>query len=172
MTSPPPPCAARPCARQELAARPELRARLVEIYKLGGALSTAARDSDVRRPGGARAVATLAQLDRARVNVHQRTLAANSRRRQSARGSGSGRSTRSTVTRPPPERPSSGPRKPRTISSATSTDGAISMPSSPANQAAQQKLQATLRAARPRPRATLTRRDARRRRQRPVPGPK
>ncbi len=57
---------------------PELRARLVEIYKLGQAryvrllLST----PDVHRIGqAARMVAALARLDRERVDSHQRTLA-------------------------------------------------------------------------------------------------
>jgi septal ring factor EnvC (AmiA/AmiB activator) len=63
--------------RQDLAQRPDLRARLVEIYKLGRArylrllLSTA----DVRQFGRAtRMIATLAELDRDRVMSHQRTL--------------------------------------------------------------------------------------------------
>ena len=63
--------------RQDLAERPDLRARLVEIYKLGRArylrllLSTA----DVRQFGRAtRMVAALAELDRNRVVTHQRTL--------------------------------------------------------------------------------------------------
>jgi len=57
--------------------RPELRARLVEMYKLGQAryarllLST----PDLRRIGQAsRTVATLAKIDRERVASHQRTL--------------------------------------------------------------------------------------------------
>jgi septal ring factor EnvC (AmiA/AmiB activator) len=64
--------------QSEAASRPELRARLVEIYKLGQAryarllLST----PDLRRVGEAsRTVATLARLDRERVASHQRTLA-------------------------------------------------------------------------------------------------
>jgi septal ring factor EnvC (AmiA/AmiB activator) len=59
------------------AAQPELRARLVEIYKLGGAryvrllLATA----DVRRIGqAARTVGALAEIDRQRVAAYQRTL--------------------------------------------------------------------------------------------------
>ena len=63
--------------RQDLAERPDLRARLVEIYKLGRArylrllLSTA----DVRQFGRAtRMIAALAELDRDRVVSHQRTL--------------------------------------------------------------------------------------------------
>jgi septal ring factor EnvC (AmiA/AmiB activator) len=63
--------------RQDLAERPELRARLVEIYKLGRArylrllLSTA----DVRQFGRAtRMIAALAELDRNRVVNHLRTL--------------------------------------------------------------------------------------------------
>ena len=61
----------------EEAERPELRARLVEMYKLGQAryvrllLST----PDLRRIGQAsRTVATLAKIDRERVALHQRTL--------------------------------------------------------------------------------------------------
>ena len=64
--------------RQDLAERPDLRARLVEIYKLGRGrylrllLSTA----DLRRLGEAsRAVAALSKIDRDRVETHQRTLA-------------------------------------------------------------------------------------------------
>ena len=60
---------------QAAAERPELRARLVEIYKLGQArylrllLSTA----DLRRVGQAtRTVAALGELDRERVAAHQR----------------------------------------------------------------------------------------------------
>jgi len=59
------------------AAQPELRARLVEIYKLGGPryarllLATA----DVRRIGqAARTVGALAEIDRQRVAAYQRTL--------------------------------------------------------------------------------------------------
>lgn len=61
----------------EAAERPELRGRLVEIYKLGRAryarllLSTA----DLRRLGQAsRTVAALAKLDHDRIAAHQRTL--------------------------------------------------------------------------------------------------
>lgn len=63
--------------RQDLSERPDLRARLVEMYKLGRArylrllLSTA----DVRQFGRAtRLVAALAEMDRGRVVTHQRTL--------------------------------------------------------------------------------------------------
>jgi len=63
---------------EEAAARPELRARLVELYKLGEAryvrvlLST----RDLRRVGEAtRTVAALAKLDRDRIAAHQRTVA-------------------------------------------------------------------------------------------------
>jgi murein hydrolase activator len=63
---------------EDARARPELRARLVEMYKLGQAryvrllLSTA----DVRRIGQAsRTVAALAKMDRDRIAAHQRTLA-------------------------------------------------------------------------------------------------
>jgi septal ring factor EnvC (AmiA/AmiB activator) len=62
---------------EDHAARPDLEARLVEMYKLGEAryarllLST----SDVRRLGqAARTVAVLAKLDRERVAAHQKTL--------------------------------------------------------------------------------------------------
>jgi septal ring factor EnvC (AmiA/AmiB activator) len=62
----------------EASARPELRARLVELYKLGEAryvrvlLST----PDLSRIGDAtRMVATLAKLDRDRVSAHEHTLA-------------------------------------------------------------------------------------------------
>jgi murein hydrolase activator len=61
----------------EAAAKPELEARLVEIYKLGRAryarmlLST----PDLRRVGQAsRTVAALAKMDRDRIAAHQRTL--------------------------------------------------------------------------------------------------
>ncbi|HEY6894336.1 MAG TPA: peptidoglycan DD-metalloendopeptidase family protein [Rhodanobacteraceae bacterium] len=61
----------------EAQSRPELRARLVEMYKLGQArylrllLSTA----DLRRIGQAsRTVAALAKMDRDRIAAHQRTL--------------------------------------------------------------------------------------------------
>ncbi|MGB7217582.1 MAG: peptidoglycan DD-metalloendopeptidase family protein [Vicinamibacterales bacterium] len=60
-----------------LAARPALKARLIEMYKLGGAryarllLST----SDMRRLGQAsRTVAALAQLDRERITSHRQTI--------------------------------------------------------------------------------------------------
>lgn len=63
--------------RQDLAQRPDVRARFVEMYKLGQAryvrllLST----SDLRQIGRAsRLVAALAQQDRNRVAMHQRTL--------------------------------------------------------------------------------------------------
>lgn len=63
---------------EDRAARPELEARLVEMYKLGGArylrllLSTA----DTRRIGQAsRTIAVLARLDRDRIVAHQRTVA-------------------------------------------------------------------------------------------------
>src|SRR5262249_36929634 len=62
---------------QDLAERPDVRARFVEMYKLGQAryirllLST----SDLRQIGRAsRLVATLAQQDRDRVAMHQRTI--------------------------------------------------------------------------------------------------
>ena len=61
----------------ELAERPELRARLVEIYKLGQAryLRLLLSTPDFRTIGQAtRTVATLAKLDRARVATHQRTI--------------------------------------------------------------------------------------------------
>jgi septal ring factor EnvC (AmiA/AmiB activator) len=61
----------------ETAARPELRARLIEMYKLGSAryarllLAT----PDLRRIGQAsRTVAALAKLDRDRIAAHQHTL--------------------------------------------------------------------------------------------------
>jgi len=63
--------------QEVLAARPALKARLIEMYKLGRAryarllLST----SDMRRLGQAsRTVAALAQLDRDRIVSHQQTL--------------------------------------------------------------------------------------------------
>ena len=63
--------------QQDLAERPDVRARFVEMYKLGRAryvrllLST----SDLRRIGRAsRLVAALARLDRERVAAHQRTI--------------------------------------------------------------------------------------------------
>src|SRR5438034_6303917 len=64
--------------RSEAVEAPELRARLVELYKLGQAryvrllLST----PDIRHIGQAsRMVAALASLDRERVDSHQRTIA-------------------------------------------------------------------------------------------------
>jgi septal ring factor EnvC (AmiA/AmiB activator) len=63
--------------RRDLAERPDLRARLVEIYKLGRAryLRLLLSTSDVRQLGRAtRLVASMAQLDRERVAEHQRTL--------------------------------------------------------------------------------------------------
>jgi septal ring factor EnvC (AmiA/AmiB activator) len=65
--------------QQDLAERPDLRARLVEIYKLGRGryLRLLLSTPDLRRLGQAsRAVAALAKLDRERVETHQRTLAA------------------------------------------------------------------------------------------------
>lgn len=63
--------------QQDVSERPELQARLVELYKLGGAryvrllLST----SDLRQIGQAsRMVATLAALDRSRIEAHEQTL--------------------------------------------------------------------------------------------------
>jgi septal ring factor EnvC (AmiA/AmiB activator) len=63
--------------QEVLAARPALKVRLIEMYKLGRAryarllLST----SDMRRLGQAsRTVAALAQLDRDRITAHQRTI--------------------------------------------------------------------------------------------------
>jgi len=63
--------------RSEEAERPELRARIVEIYKLGQAryLRLLLSTPDLRRIGQAsRTVATLARLDRERLALHQRTL--------------------------------------------------------------------------------------------------
>ncbi len=63
--------------RQEEAQRPDLRARLVEIYKLGRAryLRLLLSTSDVRQFGQAvRMVAALARVDRERVAAHQQTL--------------------------------------------------------------------------------------------------
>jgi septal ring factor EnvC (AmiA/AmiB activator) len=63
--------------RQDLAERPDLRARLVEIYKLGRAryLRLLLSTPDVRELGRTtRLVASMAQLDRDRVAEHQRTL--------------------------------------------------------------------------------------------------
>jgi len=64
--------------RSEESARPELRARLVEIYKLGQARYWRLMLSapDLRRFGEVtRTVAALAQLDRDRIASHERTLA-------------------------------------------------------------------------------------------------
>ncbi len=61
----------------EASARPELRARLVEMYKLGRARYTRLllSASDLRRVGQAsRTVAILAKLDRDRIAEHERTL--------------------------------------------------------------------------------------------------
>jgi septal ring factor EnvC (AmiA/AmiB activator) len=63
--------------RRDLAERPDLRARLVEIYKLGRAryLRLLLSTSDVRQLGRtSRLVASMAQLDRDRVAEHQHTL--------------------------------------------------------------------------------------------------
>jgi septal ring factor EnvC (AmiA/AmiB activator) len=63
--------------QQDQAERPDLRARLVETYKLGQAryLRLLLATSDVRRLGEAtRAVAVMAKLDRDRIASHQRTL--------------------------------------------------------------------------------------------------
>jgi septal ring factor EnvC (AmiA/AmiB activator) len=63
--------------RRDLAERPDVRARLVEIYKLGRAryLRLLLSTSDVGQLGRmARLVASMAQLDRDRVAEHQRTL--------------------------------------------------------------------------------------------------
>jgi septal ring factor EnvC (AmiA/AmiB activator) len=63
--------------KSEAAERPELRARLVEIYKLGEAryLRLLLSTPDVRRIGQAsRTVAALAKMDRDRVVSHQHTL--------------------------------------------------------------------------------------------------
>ncbi len=60
------------------AERPELRARLVEVYKLGQAryLRLLLATPDLRRIGQAtRVVAAMAKLDRDRVAAHKRTLA-------------------------------------------------------------------------------------------------
>src|SRR4029453_404914 len=60
------------------AERPELRARIVEIYKLGQAryLRVLFSTQDLRRLGQAsRTVAAMAKLDRDRVALHQQTLA-------------------------------------------------------------------------------------------------
>ena len=63
--------------QQDLSERPDLRSRVVEIYKLGQAryLRMLLATADLRRLGEAsRAVAALAKLDRERVLAHQRTL--------------------------------------------------------------------------------------------------
>jgi len=63
--------------RQDLAERPDVRARFVEMYKLGQAryLRLLLSTSDLRRIGRAsRLVAALAQQDRDRVATHQRTI--------------------------------------------------------------------------------------------------
>jgi septal ring factor EnvC (AmiA/AmiB activator) len=63
--------------REDVAERPELRARVVELYKLGQAryVRLLLSMSDARRVGqAARLVAALAKRDRDRVNAHQRTL--------------------------------------------------------------------------------------------------
>jgi murein hydrolase activator len=63
---------------QAAAERPELRARLVELYKLGQAryLRLLFSTADLRRIGQAtRTVAALGKIDRDRVAAHQRTLA-------------------------------------------------------------------------------------------------
>jgi len=65
--------------QQDVAERPDLRARIVEIYKLGQGryLRMLLAATDLRQLGEAsRAVATLAKLDRERIASHQRTLAA------------------------------------------------------------------------------------------------
>ena len=63
--------------RQDVAERPGLRARLIEMYKLGRAryLRLLLSTSDVRDLGRAsRMVAALAEMDRERVAAHQQTL--------------------------------------------------------------------------------------------------
>jgi len=63
--------------QSEAAERPELRSRIVEIYKLGQAryLRLLLSTPDLRRIGQAsRTVAAMAKLDRDRVISHQRTL--------------------------------------------------------------------------------------------------
>jgi septal ring factor EnvC (AmiA/AmiB activator) len=63
--------------QQDRAQRPDLRARLVETYKLGQGryLRLLLGTSDLRRLGQAtRAVAVMAKLDRDRIASHQRTL--------------------------------------------------------------------------------------------------
>ena len=64
--------------RQDFAERPDLRARLVEMYKLGRAryLRLLLSTSDVRQLARAtRLVGALARMDRERVAAHQRTIA-------------------------------------------------------------------------------------------------
>jgi murein hydrolase activator len=63
--------------QQDLAERPDVRARLVEIYKLGRAryLRLLLSTPDLRQLGRAsRMVAALAQVDRKQLATHQRTL--------------------------------------------------------------------------------------------------
>jgi hypothetical protein len=63
--------------REDVAERPELRARVVELYKLGQGryLRLLLSMSDVRSIGQAsRMVAALAKRDRDRVETHQRRL--------------------------------------------------------------------------------------------------
>lgn len=63
--------------QKDLAERPDVRARFVEMYKLGRAryLRLLLSTSDLRSIGRAsRLVAALAQLDRERVAAHQRTI--------------------------------------------------------------------------------------------------
>src|SRR5262249_52623319 len=63
--------------QQDLTERPDVRARLVEIYKLGRAryLRLLLSTSDLRQLGRAsRMVAELAQVDRTQLAAHQRTL--------------------------------------------------------------------------------------------------
>jgi septal ring factor EnvC (AmiA/AmiB activator) len=63
--------------QQDQAERPDVRARLVEMYKLGRAryLRLLLSTSDVRQIGRAsRLVSAMARLDRERVAAHQRTL--------------------------------------------------------------------------------------------------
>jgi len=62
---------------EDVAARPELEARLVEMYKLGQAryARLVLATSDVRRLGqAARTAAVLAKLDRDRLAAHQKTF--------------------------------------------------------------------------------------------------
>lgn len=75
--------------QQDLAERPDLRARVVEIYKLGQGryLRMLLATADLRRLGEAsRAVAALAKLDRERIALHQRTLDALDASRKSLDG--------------------------------------------------------------------------------------